>query len=163
MLANESGSERPDEVGEKDRLGSVGVFDRACLVEFDQLVGDTAGFGQIGFREFGTGRVSGGGAVGKGIVLCSWGAICEDGGMGAGLRASHWWSISFFRLGGSGCAGATPFAAPIEWPRAYHTSSTLLRTASSPRGQSRQFAAGGSPCAAEPSPADLFATHPMNI
>jgi hypothetical protein len=32
-----------------------------------------------------------------------------------------------------------------------------------PRGQWRQFVAGGSPCAAEPSPADLFATQPMNI
>ena len=37
------------------------------------------------------------------------------------------------------------------------------RPASSLRGQSRQFAAGGSPCAAEPSPAGLFATQPMNI
>ena len=30
-------------------------------------------------------------------------------------------------------------------------------------GQWRQFAAGGSPRAAEPSPADLFVTQPMNI
>jgi transposase len=39
----------------------------------------------------------------------------------------------------------------------------LRGPASSLRGQWRQFAAGGSPCAAEPSPAGLFATQPMNI
>ena len=37
------------------------------------------------------------------------------------------------------------------------------RPASSLLGQSRQFAAGESPCVAEPSPAGLFATQPMNI
>jgi hypothetical protein len=63
--------------------------------------------------------------------------------------------------------GNLPTVPDPRWQRAAGNSSSGRTICEAPRrvcgGQWHQFVAGGSPCAAEPSPADLFATQPMNI